>query len=102
MHHITWAVNSVCHVMGERPFKTGDKASNVWWLAILSMGESWHNLHHADPTCARHGVDKGQLDSSARLIWCFEKLGWAWNVKWPKYDRLDTKRLAEQSEPSAA
>jgi stearoyl-CoA desaturase (delta-9 desaturase) len=62
VHHVTWSVNSVCHVFGERPFKTADKASNVWWLAILSFGESWHNLHHADPTCARHGVDKGQID----------------------------------------
>jgi stearoyl-CoA desaturase (Delta-9 desaturase) len=92
VHHITWSVNSVCHVLGNRPFKTTDKATNVWWLAILSFGESWHNLHHADPTCARHGVDKGQIDISARAIWVFEKLGWAWNVKWPKYDRLDSKR----------
>jgi stearoyl-CoA desaturase (delta-9 desaturase) len=44
----------------------------VWPLAILSMGESWHNLHHADPTCARHGVESGQVDISARVIWAFE------------------------------
>ena len=94
VHHVTWSVNSVCHVFGERPFTTSDKAANVWWLAILSFGESWHNLHHADPTCARHGVDKGQLDSSARLIWLFEKAGWAWNVRWPKESRLDAKRIA--------
>jgi stearoyl-CoA desaturase (delta-9 desaturase) len=100
VHHVTWSVNSVCHVFGERPFTTADKASNVWWLAILSLGESWHNLHHADPTCARHGVDRGQIDLSARLIWFFEKLGWAYNVKWPKYDRLDGKR-AEPRETAA-
>jgi stearoyl-CoA desaturase (delta-9 desaturase) len=47
------------------------------------MGESWHNLHHADPTCARHGVQRGQLDMSARLIWALEKLGWAHHVRWP-------------------
>jgi stearoyl-CoA desaturase (delta-9 desaturase) len=93
VHHVTWSVNSVCHVFGERPFKTADKASNVWWLAILSFGESWHNLHHADPTSARHGVDKGQIDISARVIWVFEKLGWAWDVRWPKEERLNTKRV---------
>jgi stearoyl-CoA desaturase (delta-9 desaturase) len=95
LHHVTWSINSICHVYGERPFETrdGDKASNFWPLAILSFGESWHNLHHADPTCARHGVDKGQLDMNARLIWIFEKLGWATNVRWPKRDRLDAKRL---------
>jgi len=96
LHHVTWSINSICHVYGERPFETrdGDKASNFWPLAILSFGESWHNLHHADPTCARHGVDKGQLDMNARLIWIFEKLGWATDVRWPKPDRLEAKRLA--------
>jgi len=96
LHHVTWSINSICHVYGERPFETrdGDKASNFWPLAILSFGESWHNLHHSDPTSARHGVDKGQIDINARLIWIFEKLGWVWDVRWPKRDRLDSKRLA--------
>jgi stearoyl-CoA desaturase (delta-9 desaturase) len=96
LHHVTWSINSICHVYGERPFETrdGDKASNFWPLAILSFGESWHNLHHADPTCARHGVDKGQIDMNARLIWIFEKLGWASEVRWPRKDRLTAKRLA--------
>jgi stearoyl-CoA desaturase (delta-9 desaturase) len=96
VHHVTWSVNSVCHVFGERPFRTADKAANVWWLAILSLGESWHNLHHADPTCARHGVEKGQIDLSARLIWLFEKAGWVWDVRWPKEDRINAKRVDQQ------
>ena len=93
LHHVTWSINSVCHVVGERPFEVreGDKATNFWPLAILSMGESWHNLHHADPTCARHGALRGQVDSSARLIWVFEKFGWVSNVRWPKADRLADK-----------
>jgi fatty-acid desaturase len=57
-------------------------------LAVLSMGESWHNLHHADPTCARHGVRRGQVDMSARVIWFFEKLGWAHDIRWPTPTRL--------------
>ncbi|HEV2088829.1 MAG TPA: acyl-CoA desaturase, partial [Cryptosporangiaceae bacterium] len=95
LHHVTWSINSVCHVYGERPFATrdGDKASNFWPLVILSFGESWHNLHHADPTCARHGVLRGQIDISARTIWVFEKLGWAYDVRWPKAQRLDAKRV---------
>ena len=52
------------------------------------MGESWHNLHHADPTCARHGVGRGQIDISARLIWIFETFGWAHDVRWPTPQRL--------------
>ncbi|MGZ4749854.1 MAG: acyl-CoA desaturase [Oryzihumus sp.] len=94
LHHVTWSINSICHAMGERPFKSRDRSGNVWWLAVLSMGESWHNLHHADPTCARHGVEPGQVDSSARVIWAFEKLGWARDVRWPVAKRLDARRVA--------
>jgi stearoyl-CoA desaturase (Delta-9 desaturase) len=92
LHHVTWSINSICHTIGERPFKSRDRSGNVWWLALLSFGESWHNLHHADPTCARHGVLRGQIDSSARTIWIFEKLGWATNVRWPDQQRLETRR----------
>ena len=92
LHHVTWSINSVCHVVGNRPFVSRDRATNFWPLAILSAGESWHNLHHADPTCARHGVLRGQIDISARVIWMFEKLGWASSVKWPDPVRLAAKR----------
>ncbi|MEU0791977.1 acyl-CoA desaturase [Amycolatopsis sp. NPDC005961] len=87
-HHVTWSVNSICHMIGERPFASRDRSANFWPLAILSMGESWHNTHHADPTSARHGAMRGQIDISARVIWAFEKLGWAWNVRWPTAKRL--------------
>jgi stearoyl-CoA desaturase (delta-9 desaturase) len=83
LHHVTWSINSICHAIGERPFAARDKSANFWPLAILSFGESWHNSHHADPSMARHGVLRGQIDISARLIWFFEKLGWVWDVKWP-------------------
>ncbi|MFC4120453.1 acyl-CoA desaturase [Nonomuraea zeae] len=96
LHHVTWAINSVCHVFGERPLKTrnGDRAANFWPLAILSFGESWHNGHHADPTCARHGVLPGQIDISARLIRLLERLGWARDVRWPTPARLAARRAA--------
>jgi stearoyl-CoA desaturase (Delta-9 desaturase) len=93
LHHVTWSINSICHTFGEEHFEVRDKSRNVAWLAILSFGESWHNLHHSDPTCARHGVLKGQIDISARLIWVFEKLGWATDVRWPNPERLAAKRL---------
>ncbi|GGM61739.1 acyl-CoA desaturase [Dactylosporangium sucinum] len=93
LHHITWSVNSVCHMIGDRPFAARDRSANFWPLAILSMGESWHNLHHADPTSARHGVLPGQIDISARLIWLFEKAGWAWDVRWPTRERVARLRL---------
>jgi stearoyl-CoA desaturase (delta-9 desaturase) len=89
LHHVTWSINSICHMVGNRPFAARDRSANVWWLAVLSFGESWHNLHHADPTCARHGVKRGQVDISARLVWVFEKLGWAHSVRWPTARRLE-------------
>jgi stearoyl-CoA desaturase (delta-9 desaturase) len=88
LHHVTWSINSICHAIGQRPFVARDKSANFWPLAILSFGESWHNMHHADPTSARHGVLRGQIDISARVIWAFEKLGWAHGARWPSQERL--------------
>ncbi|MER6946418.1 acyl-CoA desaturase [Nonomuraea sp. NPDC000554] len=93
LHHVTWSINSICHVFGEEEFQVRDKSRNVWWLAIPSFGESWHNLHHSDPTCARHGALKGQIDLSAGLIRIFEKLGWVHDVRWPTPERLAAKRI---------
>ena len=100
LHHVTWSINSICHVYGQRPFATrgGDRAANFWPLAIISFGESWHNSHHADPTCARHGVLRGQLDPSARLIWLLEKAGWVYDVRWPAPQRLHARRIITADE----
>ena len=92
LSHVTWSINSICHTFGVEEFSVRDKSRNVNWLAIPSFGESWHNLHHADPTCARHGALRGQLDPSARVIWAFERLGWAWDVRWPDTNRLAARR----------
>ena len=99
LQHVTWSVNSLCHLLGTRPFATRrhDRATNLWPLALLSMGESWHNTHHSDPTCARHGVDRGQIDLTAGMIRLFERLGWAGDVHWP-----DPRRLAEHRLPVPA
>jgi stearoyl-CoA desaturase (delta-9 desaturase) len=94
LHHITWSINSICHTFGKEEFEVRDKSRNVSWLAILSFGESWHNLHHADPTCARHGVLKGQIDIAARTIWLAEKVGWVYDVRWPDAARLTGKQTS--------
>jgi stearoyl-CoA desaturase (Delta-9 desaturase) len=102
LHHVTWSINSICHTIGERPFISRDKSANVWWLAIPSMGESWHNLHHADPTCARHGVLRGQVDTSARVIWALEKLGWVRDVRWPVRERIAARLVPTGESPATA
>jgi stearoyl-CoA desaturase (delta-9 desaturase) len=95
LQHVTWSVNSLCHVIGSRPFKTRrhDRSTNLWPLALLSFGESWHNGHHSEPTSARHGMERGQIDPSAGLIRLFERLGWATDVHWPDHDRLERRRI---------
>jgi stearoyl-CoA desaturase (delta-9 desaturase) len=94
LHHATFSVNSVCHLWGRRPFTTrvDDRATNFAPLALLAMGENWHNLHHSFPTLARHGVDRHQFDSTARLIWILQRVGAASDVKWPVAAVLDSHR----------
>ena len=94
LQHVTWSVNSLCHVFGSRPFATRrhDRATNLWPLALVSFGESWHNMHHSDPACARHGAEPGQIDISAAVIRLFERLGWATGVHWPVAARLAARR----------
>jgi len=91
VHHVTWSINSVCHVFGNRPFESRDMASNVWWLALPALGENWHSLHHAEPTAARHGVLKGQPDISALMIRGLERLHLVRDVRWPKPERVVAK-----------
>jgi stearoyl-CoA desaturase (Delta-9 desaturase) len=94
LHHATFSVNSVCHLWGLRPFTTraDDRSRNFAPLAVLAMGENWHNLHHSCPTLARHGVDRHQLDSTARLIWILQRFGAVWDVKWATLEMLDRLR----------
>jgi stearoyl-CoA desaturase (delta-9 desaturase) len=84
LHHVTWAINSVCHLTGARPFRSRDRSGNVAWLSMASFGESWHNAHHTWPNLARHGVARGQFDLSAEVIRGFERVGWVTKVRWPK------------------
>ena len=68
VHHVTWSVNSVCHFLGTRRFEVEDHSTNVFWLALPSLGESWHHNHHAFPRSAVHGLRRWELDPSALLI----------------------------------
>jgi stearoyl-CoA desaturase (Delta-9 desaturase) len=80
LHHVTYSINSICHFFGRRGYQTTDRSGNVSWLALPSMGESWHNNHHAFPTSAAHGLRWWQVDLSAMVILGMEKLGLVWDV----------------------
>ncbi len=75
LHHVTWSINSICHFFGRRRFDVEDRSTNVWWLALPSMGEAWHHNHHAFPRSARHGLRRLELDPSGWLIALMEKVG---------------------------
>jgi stearoyl-CoA desaturase (delta-9 desaturase) len=68
VHHVTWSVNSVCHVFGTRPFKTGDRSTNQWRVGLLAGGEGWHNNHHAFQRSAFHGLFWWQVDTAGMVI----------------------------------
>jgi stearoyl-CoA desaturase (Delta-9 desaturase) len=91
VHHVTWSVNSVCHFSGRRRFDTEDRSTNVFWLALPSLGESWHHNHHAFPRSAVHGLRRWELDPSALIIAAMEKVGLARNVV-----RISPERQAER------
>ncbi len=80
VHHVTWSINSVCHFFGRRRFEVDDHSTNVFWLAIPSLGESWHHNHHAFPRAAQQGLRWWEIDISAAIITLLERLGLAWNV----------------------
>jgi stearoyl-CoA desaturase (delta-9 desaturase) len=92
VHHVTWSVNSVCHFLGNRRFNTDDHSTNVSWLALPSLGESWHHNHHAFPRSAVHGLKRWEPDPSAAIIATMEKLGLARNVI-----RISPQRQAERA-----
>src|SRR4030095_13528495 len=83
VQHVTFAVNSVCHRFGSRPFRTGDLSTNNWVVGVLGLGEGWHNNHHAFPTSAFHGLRWWEFDLSAYVIRALAGLRLATNVKRP-------------------
>ena len=93
LHHVTWSINSVCHFFGRRRFDVDDHSTNVAWLSLLSLGESWHHNHHAFPRSARHGLRRWELDPSAAVITALEKVGLAWNVVRITPERQQAKTL---------
>lgn len=94
VHHMTWSINSICHVWGTRPFHTPDESRNNFVFGILGMGEGWHNNHHAFPASARHGLRWWEIDVSYWLIRGMAAIGLAWDVRVPDWRRLEAKRGA--------
>ena len=94
LHHVTFSINSICHFFGRRRFDIDDRSTNVFWLALLSFGESWHHNHHAFPRSASHGLRWWEVDVGALVIRAMRRLGLAWNVVLIPRDRQRAKTIA--------
>jgi stearoyl-CoA desaturase (Delta-9 desaturase) len=97
LHHATFSVNSLCHFFGRHPYETGDESRNLAWLSVPTLGEAWHNNHHAFPTSARHGQGRWQLDPSWWVIRGLARCGLASDVV-----RISPERRQAKSIISAA
>jgi stearoyl-CoA desaturase (delta-9 desaturase) len=92
VHHLTWSINSVCHIWGTQPFRSHDHSRNNAIFGVLAMGEGWHNNHHAFPTSARHGLRWWEFDASYWVIRAMSLLGLASNVRVPALQTMAAKR----------
>lgn len=93
VHHVTWSINSVCHLWGSRPYHSDDHSRNNPIFGILAFGEGWHNNHHAFPTSARHGLAWWQVDMNYLVIRGLQMLGLAWKVRVPATQAVMAKRI---------
>ena len=92
VHHVSWTIGSVCHIYGRRPFDTGDLSTNNAWLSVFTVGDSWHNNHHAFPTSAWHGLQWWQIDLAGATIKILEVAGLAWDVQKPTAHAIQAKQ----------
>lgn len=82
-YHATWFVNSASHTWGYRTFQTNDNSRNLWWVALISFGEGWHNNHHAHQRSAAHGLRWFEFDPTYMTIKILRRVGLAWDVVKP-------------------
>jgi stearoyl-CoA desaturase (Delta-9 desaturase) len=100
-NHVAFSVNSICHSFGERAYETGDESRNNWLMAVVALGEGWHNNHHAFPSMAYHGMTWRQFDSTALIIRMLVWLGLAWDVKRPQPANVERKRRTASASQEA-
>jgi stearoyl-CoA desaturase (Delta-9 desaturase) len=98
VHHATWSVNSIGHMIGQRAFATQDQSRNNGFVALISCGEGWHNNHHAFPSSARHGLERWQWDLSYAVIWLLARARLAHNLKLPSAGLVERSKNSKSFE----
>ena len=95
-HHLTWSINSICHLWGRQAFKCNDESRNNLLCGVLALGEGWHNNHHAFPFSARHGLRWWEVDVSYLVIRLLSVLGLAWRLQLPSPQAIGCKRIQRE------
>jgi stearoyl-CoA desaturase (delta-9 desaturase) len=101
VHHVTWAVNSFGHVYGDQSYRTHDESRNNLFLALMGMGDGWHNNHHAFPRSARHGMTWWQLDLTYLVIQILQRIGLVWKVRLIPAEQRAKKALSKTASQAA-
>jgi len=91
LYHGTFLVNSVCHVFGSRRYKTGDDSRNNAIVAVLTLGEGWHNNHHHYMSSANQGFKWWEVDLSFYALWTLKKFGIVWGLRKPPANKLNPR-----------
>jgi stearoyl-CoA desaturase (delta-9 desaturase) len=99
LEHMVWAINSFLHVVGTRPYESKENSRNGGIFGLLSLGESWHNNHHAFPDSPSFGLDWYRLDPGFWLIKTLSVFGLAWDLKTPSKSRMKAKRKTGKAKP---
>jgi stearoyl-CoA desaturase (delta-9 desaturase) len=102
LYHGTFLVNSACHIWGTRRFATTDQSKNLWWAAIFTLGEGWHNNHHHYQSCARQGFRWWEYDVSYYIIRALGLVGLVWDIREPTKKALDAKYLLPTTTETSA
>jgi fatty-acid desaturase len=92
--HSTWLVNSATHMWGRRRFATTDDSRNLWWVALITFGEGWHNNHHAHPASSRHGLAWYEFDPTWLLLKAFAAVGLVWEVRVARISQIPQEEAA--------
>jgi stearoyl-CoA desaturase (delta-9 desaturase) len=92
VHHATFAINSLAHVSGSTRYVTGDDSRNNWLLALITMGEGWHNNHHAYQSSARQGFKWWEIDLTYYILRALARIGIVWELKMPPESVLRNER----------
>jgi fatty-acid desaturase len=93
VYQFTWLVNSAAHTVGYRSFRTADRSTNCWWVALLGWGEGWHNNHHAFPSSVRHGLRWYELDVTWLLVKVLAFFRLATDLKLPTAQMMRRLRI---------